>query len=133
MWQPDWSFVFEPEWHERVKRLRSEKNIRTRLLVNDSLEEHEHLALYQAKQDTETRFLPKNQAISQFALYIMNDTANILSFEKNNLVGIQIVNQHLAKNFLQIGHSLWEQAASLQEISRFKKEKPLSAKKRKEL
>ena len=41
------------------------------------------------------------------ALYIIGDTAAIISFETGNLIGIKIVNVHLAENLAKLFDGLW--------------------------
>lgn len=107
IWQPEWKFVFEAEWHERVKRIKVEKNIQTNLLVNPSPIEKAQEKRYRLTKGTQYKFLPKNRAIKNFALYVLGDVVSILSMEKNNLVGIRIVNRSLAENFVQMFNGLW--------------------------
>ncbi len=107
VWQKDWEFIFAQDWHDRVKRLKIEKNIHTKLLVNRSPVEARSNKLYQTKKALEFRFLPKQHAVKQFAMYIIGDITSILSMEQNNLVGIKITNQHLADNFKTLFESLW--------------------------
>lgn len=113
VWHPAWHFIFEEEWHQKVKEIKVSKDIKTKLLVNDSVEEKEHQRLYDSRQGLNTRFLPKGSNLKQFAMYINRDTLAILSFESGNMVGIKITNQNLAKNYIKIFESLWEKAKSL--------------------
>ena len=110
VWQPEWKFIFEQDWHERVKRLKIEKNIHTKLLINTSRVEKQHNKSYQSKKELEYRFLPPKNPIKQFAIYIIGDIVSILSMEKNNLVGIKITNQHFADNFINLFESLWQKS-----------------------
>ncbi|MDP3727193.1 MAG: helix-turn-helix domain-containing protein [bacterium] len=107
VWQPDWRFIFEPEWHERIRRLRTENDIRMKLLVNDSPAERRHTVHYRSRDGLEFRFLPPKSSVRQFALYCIGDTVSILSMEKNNPVGIKIVNQHLAENLKSVFEAVW--------------------------
>ena len=107
VWRPEWKFIFEEEWHARIKRWKKEKNISTKLLVNESLLEKKEKAFYAKKKSLQVRYLDKKNTISGFAQYILGDTIAILSIEKNNLVGIQITNNHLADNYRKIFASLW--------------------------
>lgn len=110
IWQSEWHFVFEPEWHARVKRLRIEKNITTKLLVNDSPEERAHHNYYRSREGLAFRTLPHEKSLDRYALYILGDTVSILSMETNNLIGIQITNRHIAKNFENLFALSWAQS-----------------------
>ena len=110
VWQPEWKFIFEQDWHERVKRLKIEKNIHTKLLINASRVEKQHSKSYQSKKELEYRFLPPKNLIKQFAIYIIGDIVSILSMEKNNLVGVKITNHHFADNFVNLFESLWQKS-----------------------
>ncbi|NTW23007.1 hypothetical protein HGA34_05750 [Candidatus Falkowbacteria bacterium] len=107
VWQEEWGFVFGREWHDRIKRMRQEKNIRTKLLINDSVLEKKKLAYYKSRQGLEMRRLPASSSVNKFALYILGDIVSILSMENNNLVGIKISNRHLADNYRQLFDNLW--------------------------
>lgn len=110
-WAPEWTFIFGDEWHTHVKMWRTERNIKTQLLINDSKEEKKHLSFYKSRKHTVSRFLPKDQSVKDFALYILGDTVSILSLEKNNSVGVKITNQALAENFQKIFKGLWSDAS----------------------
>src|SRR3989339_975841 len=99
VWQSEWEFVFKQDWNDTVKRWAAEKKMKTKLLVNSSKLEKSKAKFYQSQKAFEYRFLPIQNAIQQFAQYIMGDTIAIMSMEKNNFVGIQITNKHLADNF----------------------------------
>jgi sugar-specific transcriptional regulator TrmB len=105
IWQPAWAFVFEADWRERVRRLKSDKGITTRLLVNRSTIERRHAAYYKRHRHVERRYL--RIPVERFGLYVVEDTAAILSFENANLVGIRIVNRHIATNLGVLFESLW--------------------------
>ncbi len=105
IWQPAWAFVFEADWRARVRRLKADKAISTRLLVNRSAVERKHAAFYKARKHHERRYL--RIAVERFALYIVDDTAAILSFDQANLVGIRIVNRPIAANLGVLFESLW--------------------------
>ena len=107
VWQPEWKFIFEMEWHDRVKRLKIEKNIQTKLLINNSELEKKQAKNYKNKKGLKTKFLPTGKEVKDFAIYIIADMISILSMEKNNLVGIKIINKHMADNFKQIFEALW--------------------------
>lgn len=110
VWQPEWNFIFEQDWRGRIKRLKTEKNIKTKLLINNSKIEKSEKKSYDSRKGLEYRFLSKDYAIRQFAAYVLGDTVSILSMEKNNLTGIKITNQHFSDNFKNIFEMLWRQA-----------------------
>lgn len=110
VWHPDWHFIFEKEWHKKVKQIKSEKNIKTKLLVNNSQKEIEHQKLYKKRKGLNFRLLPKKNNLFQFALYISGDTLSMLSFEKGNMVGVKITNKNLAENNKKIFNSLWDKS-----------------------
>ena len=99
VWTPQWQFIFGEEWHTRVRRLKIEKNIKTHLIINDSVLEKSKKSYYSTRKATTVNYLPKNKALKDFALYILDDVVSILSMENNNLVGIKITNKSLAENF----------------------------------
>ncbi len=105
IWRPDWAFVFEGPWRARVKRHKSEKNLSTRLLVNKSAEERRHAKYYATRPNLERRYLPR--PVTSFGLYLVGDAAALLSLDAHNLIGIQIVNRHLAKNLEVVFDTLW--------------------------
>ncbi|HBK35254.1 TPA: hypothetical protein DDZ01_04660 [Candidatus Uhrbacteria bacterium] len=110
VWQQEWKFIFEEDWHQRVKRWQVEKNIQTKLLINSSDLEQEKQMYYKGRKGLDYRYLPKKKSVHQFAWYLIDDMAAILSMEKNNLVGIQITNQNLVDNFRTIFDLLWVQS-----------------------
>ncbi|MBI3632634.1 MAG: hypothetical protein HY225_04260 [Candidatus Vogelbacteria bacterium] len=110
VWKDPWSFIFTKEWSERVKRFRKENNIKTKLLLNDSKEEHTREKYYKSRIETEYRFLPKENTIKDFVIYIVGDVISILSMEKNNLIGIKITNDHIASNFKNIFEVAWKKS-----------------------
>jgi sugar-specific transcriptional regulator TrmB len=112
VWADSWKFIFEEEWHERVKRLKVEKDIHTKILVNNSKEEHSRKRIYASKKALTYKFLPKKHSVSKFAVYILGDTVSILSTEEKNFVGIQITDNHFAKNFQNIFNTLWRSSKS---------------------
>ena len=99
VWTPEWQFIFSQEWHNRVRRLKIEKNIKTHLIINDSAFERSKKSYYASRKATVTTYLPKKKHLKDFALYILDDVVSILSMENNNLVGIKITNNSLAENF----------------------------------
>lgn len=108
VWQSEWQFG--SEWNARIDRWKKEKNIMTKLLVNPSLVEKSKKNFYAGLKDHEVRYLDARHVVSDYGLYIIGDTVAILSIEKNNFVGIQITNRHLAENFLVIFENLWKSA-----------------------
>ena len=106
IWQPEWSFIFEDEWRARVKRFKSEKRMSTRLLINPSPQERKQASWYRSRPQLERRYLAK--PVNAFGLYIVGDTAAVLSIEHHNLLGIRIANPHLAANFRLMFEGLWE-------------------------
>lgn len=106
IWQPAWAFVFEPAWRARVKRHKVEKKLSTRLLVNRSAEERRHARYYATRPNLERRYLPR--PVTRFGLYLVGDAAALLSLDAHNLIGIQIVNRHLARNLEVIFDTLWD-------------------------
>lgn len=112
IWQDVWTFSWEKEWQDRVRRWKSEKQLATKLLVNPSPLEIKKAAFYKKREGLEFRYLPKTQMVRAFALYILGDTVAIMSMEQSNLIGIKIVNAHLAHNFEKVFEILWLQAKS---------------------
>lgn len=108
IWEPAWSFVFDAPWRERVRRIKQEKGLCTRLLVNRSPAERARAAYYRSRKGLVYRFLPAKHPVQRFGLYLLGDIAAVLSVENNNLVGIKIVNRHLAANFDAMFESLWD-------------------------
>jgi len=103
-----WSFVFGEEWHARVRKLRQEKNIRQRLLINPTMTERTRSGpLYNSRHGLEYRFLPTAEAINDFAIYILGDTVAIMSMEENNPIGIKMTNHNFADNYSNIFNALW--------------------------
>lgn len=112
IWQEIWAFSWEDEWQDRVRRWKSEKQLLTKLLVNPSPLEIKKAAFYKKREGLEFRYLPKTKTMVAFALYILGDTVAVMSMEQGNLIGIKIVNAHLARNFEKIFEILWLQAKS---------------------
>jgi predicted transcriptional regulator len=106
IWQPAWAFVFEDIWRARVKRHKLDHDLTTRLLVNRSTEERRHAKYYTSRKRLERRYLP--EPIERFGLYVVGDTAAVLSLDAHNLLGIRIVNRHIARNFEILFDSLWD-------------------------
>ena len=112
IWQPEWEFSFKKEWNDAVRRWIAEKDMKTKLLVNSSKLEKSKAKFYASQKSFQYRFLPADNAVSQFALYIIGDTIAIMSIEKNNLIGLQITNKHLADNFKKTFDTLWKASAA---------------------
>lgn len=110
VWRPEWSFIFEEEWSQRVARIKTEKGIHTKLLVNPSKVEKNSRALYDTKDALEYRFLEQKHSVTNFAMYIMGDTVATMSMEQGNLMGILTINQNIAENQRQIFEGLWDGA-----------------------
>lgn len=110
VWQPEWKFIFESEWHERIKYHKIQKNISTKLLINNSQVENQNTKLYQSRKVFEFKFLSNKDSVKDFAMYIVGDIVSILSMENNNLIGIKITNQNLANNFKNIFNSIWSKS-----------------------
>ena len=107
LWEPVWSFAWTEEWRSRIRRWKQEKDIRTKLLVNPSTIEKEKAEYYRTRFQLAFRYLPPAHAMDRFALYIIGDTAAIMSFETGNLIGIKVVNVHLAENLAKLFDGLW--------------------------
>jgi DNA-binding MarR family transcriptional regulator len=105
IWRPEWAFVFGDDWRERVRRLRVDKGLQTRLLVNRSPVERRHAAWYKAKKALERRYLKK--PVRDFGLYLAGQTAAILSLPSHNLIGLRIINSDVAANLGQVFDGLW--------------------------
>ncbi len=110
VWTDAWKFIFESEWHGKIGKIKKEKNITTRLIVNGSKVEKSHAALYKKTKGLTVRMLPAKNALEHFAVYIMDDMVNILSFESGNLVGISITNRVIAQNIKLIFELVWATA-----------------------
>lgn len=105
IWEPAWAFVFEDAWRQRVKRHKLDKNLSTRLLVNRSPVERRHARYYATRRSLERRYL--RAPVRRFGLYLVGDTAAILSLDAENLIGIRIVNRHIAANLAALFDALW--------------------------
>jgi DNA-binding MarR family transcriptional regulator len=105
IWQPAWAFVFEEAWRAKVRRLKQDKRLVTRLLVNHSAIERRHAAYYRSRRDTERRYL--RVAVERFGLYVCGDTAALLSLDASHLLGVRIVNAHVAANLAAVFDGLW--------------------------
>ncbi|MEM9337007.1 MAG: helix-turn-helix domain-containing protein [Patescibacteria group bacterium] len=107
VWQKDWAFIFQTTWSNRVTRIKQEKSLKTMLLVNDSKTERSSADVYKKKKGLDYRFLPKNDQIKDYAMYVLGDSVAIMSMERNHLVGILITNKNLADNHKVIFKNLW--------------------------
>jgi len=113
VWKDEWEFIFNLDWHSSVRRIKEEKNIFTKLLINNSAVENKKKKFYSSRKKLEVRYLPKDQGVKQFVIYIMGDIVSILSMENNNLIGIKITNQHMAYNFNVMFNILWSKAKGI--------------------
>jgi hypothetical protein len=102
--RPDWKFVLEDRW----QKLKAEKGIKTKLLINDTSEERRRTVTYRKFKDVSLRFLPKDFPIEKFMFILVGDTVCFLSMEQNNLIGVKISNEHLAKNFARMFGIMWK-------------------------
>jgi hypothetical protein len=105
IWDPAWAFVFEDAWRAKVGRLKHERQLVTRLLVNRSAIERRHAGYYNARRDTERRYL--RVPVAQFGLYVCGDTAAILSLDASHLLGVRVVNAVVATNLAAVFDGLW--------------------------
>ncbi len=112
VWEDEWSFVHERPWRKEVGRLKGQRSVSTRLLVNRSALERSKGDYYRTRPGTEFRLLPAASAVERFALYATDDMISVLSVEDNNLVGIRIANRHLAANFVSLFGALWKASSS---------------------
>jgi hypothetical protein len=78
----------------------------TRLLINSSPQERKQAAWYRSRPQLERRYLKR--PVMAFGLYLVGDTAAVLSIEHHNLLGIRIANRHLAANFRMLFEGLWD-------------------------
>ena len=108
IWQPEWSFIFGDEWRARVRRFKAEKRVSTRLLINPSPQERKQAAWYRARPQLERRYLKR--PVTAFGLYLVGDTAAVLSIEHHNLLGVRIADRHLTANFRLLFEGLWDGA-----------------------
>jgi DNA-binding MarR family transcriptional regulator len=113
LWQPEWAFVHERAWMDRVRRLKAHKDLSTELLINASPIEREHRAFYRSRKKHVTRVLPAKLKVEKFALYLVEDAASILSVERGNLVGVKMSDRHLARNLASFFSALWQMARPL--------------------
>lgn len=118
IWTDAWSFVFEDPWRDRVRALKVERALRTRLLVNRSPEERRRMRAHGSRPHLDVRFLPAQSAVRDFALYIAGDMVSVLSLEAGNLVGIQMTDRLLARNFDVLYGALWACASASPPASR---------------
>ena len=59
VWKEEWEFIHKMEWDERAKRIKGNKNISTKLLINDSKLENEKKGYYKSKKHLVYSFLPR--------------------------------------------------------------------------
>ena len=108
LWSKAWKFAHAEEWRSVVRSMKTDRNVHTKLLVNDSKEERSHAAYYTHVKAFEYGYLPKGREVKDFALYVVGDIVSIMSMENNNLVGIKITNAALAKNYVTLFGVLWD-------------------------
>ena len=108
--EPDRVPISDFFWGSFIERWKKELNIHTKLLVNSSPIEKKKEKFYKDNQWLKTGYLPVKNKVDQFVMYIIGDVVSIMSMENNNLVGIKITNQHLAKNFKNIFDILWQKS-----------------------
>lgn len=65
-----------------------------------------HPSCYRSRPQLERRYLAK--PVSAFGLYLVGDTAAVLSIEHHNLLGLRIANRHVAANFKALFEGLWK-------------------------
>ncbi|MBI4142243.1 helix-turn-helix domain-containing protein [Candidatus Uhrbacteria bacterium] len=111
LWEPVWAFSWTDDWRSRIRRWKREKDIRTRLLVNPSPLEQSKADFYRTRYQFAFRYLPESHAVDRFALYVIGDTVAIMSFETGSIIGIQIVNAHIAANVTKLFDGLWNISA----------------------
>jgi sugar-specific transcriptional regulator TrmB len=109
-WSSEWSFVYEEAWLSRVARWKKEKNIRTKLLINDSTIERSKRSFYQNQEGLSFRYIPQKSSVASFASYTVGHIALLLSFEGALSMGIVIRNKVIAENNAIIFNALWEQS-----------------------
>lgn len=102
----DWKFILEDKW----QKIKEEKGIKTKLLINDAPEEHHRSAFYKKFKDISVKFLPKDASVEKFMFILVGDTVCFLSMEQNNLVGVKISNEHMAKNFSRLFGVMWRKS-----------------------
>ncbi|HSI21056.1 MAG TPA: helix-turn-helix domain-containing protein [Verrucomicrobiae bacterium] len=110
VWSPTWAFVFEDAWKQRVARLKQEKNLATKLLVNGSPLERGKAAYYAQRKNTQTKYLTQKNAVTAFAQYSLGDVVVILSLREGDLSGIKLTNRNLAANYTALFDALWDAA-----------------------
>ena len=110
VWEDEWKFIFEEEWSDRVARIKKERDIHTKLLINNSNEEKKAQPIYKSKDDLEFRFLSKKHPVASFAVYVIGDSVATMSMETGNLLGTLVTNQNIADNYKQIFNNLWANA-----------------------
>lgn len=107
VWSDDWRFVFESPWRDRVRKIKTEKRLSTRLLINDSTEERRHSSEYRSRAALEVRRLPREASVRSFALYVVDGSASVLSFERDHLAGVRLANGAMAENLRTLFDYVW--------------------------
>lgn len=107
VWTDAWSFIHEPAWRERVATLKAQRDLRTRLLVNDTELEQSKREYYASRRATDTRYLPSGITFERYACYVLNDVVSLLSFDAKSMVGIRMSNPALANAFRVQFEALW--------------------------
>ena len=107
VWEPSWEFVFAPEWKEEMRRLKSERSIDTRLLVNPTALERKRMKPLKSRH-LDYRFLKPKHRVSRFALYLLGDVVSTMSLEENRWVGVRLTDRHLAANWVQLYEAIWD-------------------------
>ena len=108
IWSDEWGFVFEEQWRSIVRRMKLEKNVTTKLLINDSKLERGKTAYYKKTKGLAFKFLAKGHKVERFAQYIIGDIVSVMSMEDKNLIGIKMTNKNLAKNYHTMFDVMWK-------------------------
>ena len=107
LWTEAWSFVRTREWRARVRSLRAERDVSTRLLVRRTPLEEEARRRYGSQRHLAQRYLPRGAALERFAIYVLGEIVAVMSTREPSLVGIQIADPSLAENFRALFELLW--------------------------
>lgn len=108
IWSDEWGFVFEETWRSIVRRMKIEKNVTTKLLVNDSKLERGKTEYYKNTKGLSFKFIDKGHKVERFAQYIIGDIVSVMSMEDKNLIGIKMTNKNLAKNYHAMFDAMWK-------------------------
>lgn len=108
VWGPKWNFVYEDDWSSRIRRWKTQKDIHTRLLVNDSELERSKISFYSKRPGLRYRFLLKKYFVHSYALYVIGNYTLILSLEEQMTVGVLIRNEILAHHHALQFDALWD-------------------------